>query len=165
MSTTELTNKYFIALEQGDEFMDITQLVDGVRILKIDGFLSLGKPINIYTAQWINEQEEDFMITTNDQNQRPVVIRENTNIEVTFIISPRYANNKRINVATQHQQLINLLTSTDVYILSSYTGLAAHCICVDEYTPTTIKLQRNQKSFILGTLKLHTLNRPSTPTP
>ena len=71
----DLTNKYFVKNTEGGSFQDVTTLFNGLRILKVDGFLAQGKPINIYTAQWVDEQEEDFLITTLDGNNNPVVVR------------------------------------------------------------------------------------------
>lgn len=50
-------NRYFIRNTEEGTFQDITVLFDGVAVLKVDGMLAKGKPVNIYTAQWIDSQE------------------------------------------------------------------------------------------------------------
>ena len=155
------SGKYYIKNTSSGTYQDITTLFDGVAILKVDGMLSKGKPVNIYTAQWINEQEEDFLITTVDNNQNPVVIRENVDLELTFIVRQKYAAST-INVLTQHDLFVAYVTNTDVWIKSSYVGnKSVHCVCLDNYAPTTIKLGRGEKSYILGTIKFHCLDKVS----
>jgi hypothetical protein len=151
-------NKYFIRNTDGGAFQDITTLFDGVAILKVDGMLAKGKPVNIYTAQWIDSQEEDFLITATDEHENPIVIRENVDIEITFIIRQKYAS-ATINVLSVHDSFINYMTGSDVWIKSSYVGNKyVHCVCLSEYSPTTVSLQRGDNSYIMGTIKLHTLD-------
>ena len=148
-------NKYFVKNTSNGSYSDITTLFDGVAILKVDGMNEKGEPINIYTAQWINSQTEDFLITTiNNQNQR-VVIRKNTDIEITFAVNRKYAITS-IDELTVHDNFINYMTSSDVWIKSEYmNNKAVHCICLSSYKPTAMKLNRGNNSFITGTLKLH----------
>ena len=156
----DLKNKYFVKKTANGTFSDVTTLFDGLRILKVDGFLAKGKPVNIYTAQWINEQDEDFMITTIDDNDNPVVIRENVDLEVTFIIRQKYATGT-IDVMAQHDLFVDYMTGSDVWIKSSYVNNKyVHCVCLKEYKPTTQKLQRKESSWIMGTITLHTLDAP-----
>lgn len=159
--SNDLTGKYFCKTEENGNYTDITTLVNGVRILKIDGMNSQGEPVNIYTAQWVDGQEEDFMITKTDALLNPVVVRKNVDIEITFIVSPRYASGI-IDTLTQHDAFISLMTSKDIWIKSLYTDKEAHCVCLEQYEPTTTKLQRGNNSYMMGTLKLHTLNKVST---
>ena len=156
-----MENLYFIKFSQSGVYQDINSLVDGVRILKIDGLYGLGKPVNIYTAKWINDDEEDFLITKEDIRGNPIVIRENIDIEITFIVSngSTYTNDPFINVGANHDEFIGLLMGSDVWIKSDYSDKEVRCVCLEEYRPTTIKLKR-QKSYILGTIKLHTLAPP-----
>lgn len=152
-----LENKYFIKTSQNGTFVDISALVVGCRILEIKGMFDQGKPVNIYTAQWIDQQDEDFLITKVDGNDNPVVIRENVDIEITFIVGNRYTS-ANIDVATQHDLFISRMTNSDIWIKSAYSNKVAHCVCLEGYEPTTIKLQRGEKSYMMGTLKLHTLD-------
>lgn len=155
----DLKNKYFIKNTESGTFADVTTLFDGVRVLKVDGFLAKGKPVNIYTAQWINEQEEDFLITTL-VNNTPVVIRENTDIEITFVVHAKYAASN-IDVLAVHNAFIDYLTGSDVWIKSSYVGNEyVHCVCLKEYKPTMVKLNRGNSSWITGTISLHALDAP-----
>lgn len=159
--SNDLTGKYFYKANASDTYTDITQLVDGVRILKIDGMNAQGEPINIYTAQWIDSQSEDFMIPKTDLYGNPVVVRKNVDIEITFIVSPRYAASP-IETLIQHDTFVELMTHKDIWIKSMYTNKEAHCVCLEQYEPTTTKLQRGNNSYMMGTLKLHTLDKVST---
>lgn len=155
-------NTYFTKNSESASWEDITSKFDGVRILKMDGFLAKGKPINIFTQQWLSNQEEDFLITTLDDNNRPVVIRENVNIEITFIVRQKYASNT-IDVQTVHDNFVAYMTNSDVWIKSSYLGNKyVHCVCLNEYKPTTINLERGANSYIMGTITLHALDAPTT---
>lgn len=152
------SNIYFSKNTSAGSFQDITTLYNGVAILKVDGLLKKGAPVNVYTAKWVNSQEEDFMITTFDTNNHPVIIRENVDLEITFIVSQRYASST-INVLTVHDNFVNYMTNSDVWIKSAYCGNKyAHCICLKEYKPTTVSLDRGNKSYIMGTITLHCLD-------
>lgn len=153
-------NRYFVKNTEDGTFQDITVLFDGVAVLKVDGVLAKGKPVNIYTAQWIDSQKEDFMITTLDDNDNPVVIRENVDIEITFIVRQKYANSV-IDVQDVHDSFVDYMTNSDVWVKSAYVGNKyVHCVCQSEYKPTTVHLQRSDSSYIMGTIKLHTLDAP-----
>ena len=153
-------NTYFTKNSESASWEDITSKFDGVRILKMDGFLAKGKPINIFTQQWLSNQEEDFLITALDDNDNPVVIRENVDIEITFIVRQKYAN-LVIDVQDVHDRFVEYMTGSDVWLKSAYLGNRyVHCVCLSEYKPTTVRLQRGGDSYIMGTLKLHTLNTP-----
>lgn len=157
---------YKIKNTESGTFVDIETMFNGLRILKMDGFLAKGKPVNIYTAQWIDSQEEDFLITTiNETTNNPVVIRENTDIEITFIIRKKYATNPSVSFDVQsvHDAFISYMTDTDVWIKSSYVNNKyVHCVCLKEYKPTTQKMKRGDKSWIMGTITMHCLNAPQT---
>lgn len=157
-------NKYFVKNTANGSFTDITTLFDGVAVLKVTGMLAKGKPVNIYTAQWINEQAEDFLITTLDSNNNPVVIRDNVDIELTFIVRKKYATTQSgFNVQSVHDNFIAYMTNTDVWVKSAYLGNKyVHCVCLKEYKPTTVNLMRGDNSYIMGTITLHTLDAPTT---
>lgn len=155
-----LKNKYFIKTGDTGAFTDITALVDGVRVLSVEGFFDLGKTVNVYTEQWVNSQTEDFLITSQDGQGRPLVVRENGTVSVTFIVGPRYADGN-IDTATQHDAFVSQLTGRDVWLKSAYANRQVHCMCVDDYTPTLVKLSRGDKSVMTGTVKLHMLERPT----
>lgn len=157
---------YKIKNTESGTFVNIETMFNGLRILKMDGFLAKGKPVNIYTAQWIDSQEEDFLITTiSETTNNPVVIRENTDIEITFIIRKKYATNPSVSFDVQsvHDNFISYMTDSDVWIQSSYVNNKyVHCVCLKEYKPTTQKMKRGDKSWIMGTITLHCLNAPQT---
>lgn len=157
---------YKIKNTESGTFVNIETMFNGLRILKMDGFLAKGKPVNIYTAQWIDSQEEDFLITTiSETTNNPVVIRENTDIEITFIIRKKYATNPSVSFDVQsvHDNFISYMTDSDVWIQSSYVNNKyVHCVCLKEYKPTTQKMKRGDKSWIMGTITMHCLNAPQT---
>ena len=153
----DLKGIYFARNTTNGQFTDITNLVDGVRVLSVTGFYDKGEPVNIYTAQWVNSQNEDFMIA----HPNNTVIRKNVDIEITFIIHQKYAVGN-IDVAAQHVAFLNYFTNGTVWVKSLYTNRVAKCVCLEKYEPTTIKLKRNPESnYILGTLRLHTLGSPT----
>ena len=157
-------NTYFTKNSESASWEDITSKFDGVRILKMDGFLAKGKPINIFTQQWLSNQKEDFLITTLDGSNNPVVIRENVDLELTFIVRRKYASSQQnFNVLSVHDNFIAYMTNSDVWLKSSYVGNKyVHCVCLKEYKPTTVKLERGNDSYIIGTITFHTLDAPTS---
>lgn len=148
----DLKGVYFVKKNENDTWEDITTKFDGVRVLSIEGFLSKGKPINIYNEQWINSQDEDFGIGSDE------VIYENEDITITFICGDKYAVNA-IDVRKQHDAFVDYLTNGELYIKSSYADKSVRCACKEAYNPTTIKLKRGiNNSWVLGTIKLHKLS-------
>jgi len=159
MPTTDLRQAYFVKNTRNGEFQDVTTAFDGVRILSVTGVAQKGKAVNVYHEQWMDSEHEDFMITTN----QGVIIRENVDIEITFLVHQRYANDT-IDVKTQHDQFVNYMTNTDVWIKTAYqNNVIAHCVNVDGYEPTTMKLKREQQAnYALGTIKMHCIETITT---
>ena len=154
------SNRYYVKNTENGTFQDITTMFNGVAVLKLEGMLAKGKPINIYTEQWFDSQTEDFMITTLDENDNPVVIRENVDIELTFIVRRKYATST-IDVLATHDAFVEYMTNSDIWLKSSYVGNKyVHCVCMNEYKPTTVNLERGEKSYIMGTITFHTLESP-----
>lgn len=158
----ELRDKYFVRKSANDEWEDITTKFDGVKVLSITDFNTRGKSVNIYNAQWITEltQDEDYAVGTEDGQGNPIVLRENIDISITFIVGNKYATNA-IDVVQVHDAFVDYMTDGALYIKSKYTNKEVKCVCLDEYKPTMEKLQRDGSSRIMGTLKLHTLGKPS----
>lgn len=153
---------------ESGSFANIETMFPGVAILKVEGMLERGEPVNIYTAQWVNSQTEDFLITTTDLYDNPVVIRKNVDIDITFIVRQKYASTT-IDVMTVHNNFVDYMTNSDVWIKSGYmNNKYVHCICLKDYKPTTVKLHRTindsgrtiDNSYIIGTITLHTLSAP-----
>lgn len=166
-------NRYFVKNALNGSFVDITTQFQGVAVLMLTGMIGKGKPVNIFTQQWIDTQEEDFMITTEVttttngvQTSMPVVIRENVDIELTFIVRKKYASanaQSNFNVLTTHDTFVDYMTKSDVWLKSSYVGNKyVHCVCLKEYKPTTVKLERGNDSYIIGTITFHTLDAPTS---
>ena len=155
-------NRFCVKNTQSGTFQDITTLFNGVAVLKLDGMLAKGEPINIFTQQWLSNQKEDFLITTLDDNDNPVVIRKNVDLELTFIVRQKYATGT-IDVQTVHDNFVDYITGSDVWLKSSYVGNKyVHCVCLKEYNPTTVKLGRGDNSYIMGTITLHCLDAPTS---
>lgn len=160
MANKELKGKYLLKNTLAGTFTDVTTLFDGVRILKVDGIGALGDAKNVYIGDWVYTQEEDMMIVMKETTDTIKIIRENVDIEVTFIVHRRYASSN-IDVLTQHDAFINYMTNTDVWIKSAYVNNKyVHCIAMSDYKPTTMKLKRGNDSYIIGTITLHTLDAP-----
>lgn len=160
MATTDLTNKYFVKNVRNGEYVDFASLFDGLRILKIDGFLNKGQAKNVYTASWEYDEEEDFLIVMQDDEDPVSIIRECTDLDITFIIRQKYATGN-IDVHTQHKLFINYMTNTDVWIKNGYhNGMEVHCVCLKDYAPTTEKYQRGMESWVMGTVTMHMLEKP-----
>lgn len=157
-----LSGKYFVKKSQSDSWQDITTMFNGIKVLSIDGFNSVGKSVNIYTEQWVNSQTEDFLITTQDQQGNDVVIRENVDLQMTFIISRRYSTSV-VHEQTVFNNVKYYFCDGDFYIKSLYPNMEAHVVCLKEFSPTAIKLHRGERSYIMGTITLHCLSAP-TPT-
>lgn len=156
----DLKNIYFVRKSSQVEWQDVAKLFDGLRILKVDGFDEKGKAINIYNAQWVDSQDEDIQFTKFDEHNNPIVVRENIDLEITFIVGTRYSTNA-IDVRTQHDRFISYMMDSDVYIKSAYVDKEVRCVALDTYKPTTTKLHRGVNSYIIGTLKMHTLTIPN----
>lgn len=154
----ELKQTYFVKKE-GGYWRDVTAITSGVRVLAVEGFFDKGEPVNIYTAQWVNSQTEDFLVAHEDNT----VIRKNTDIKITFMVHQKFANtNATIDVATQHDAFVEYLTSGVIWVRSMYADKEVKCVCLEKYEPTTVKLKRNPStSFMLGTITLHTLEQPT----
>lgn len=150
--------RYYVKNTADGTFEDITTKFDGVAVLKVTGLDSKGKAVNIYTAQWVDSQTEDFLIAGDS------IVRENVDLEITFIVRRKYATNKAgFNVLAKHDAFVEYMTSKDVWLKSSYLGgKYAHCVCLKEYKPTTIDLERGDNSYMMGTITLHTLGAPTT---
>lgn len=156
--------RYYVKKSANGSFVDITTLFDGVAVLKLTGLDSKGKTVNVYTAQWVNSQVEDFLITTVDNNNNPVIIRENVDIEVTFIVRKKYATIQAgFDVEAVHNNFVDYMTNSDIWLKSGYLGNKyVHCVCLKEYKPTTTMLGRGDNSYMMGTITLHALDAPTT---
>ena len=156
------SNRFFVKNTESGTFQDITTMFDGVAVLKLDGMLAKGEPINIFTQQWLSNQKEDFLITTLDEHNNPVVVRKNVDLELTFIVRQKYATGT-IDVQTVHDNFVDYITGSDVWLKSSYVGNKyVHCVCLKDYKPTTVKLGRGDNSYIMGTITLHCLDAPTS---
>lgn len=153
-----LSNKYFVKRQESDSWQDVTTLFDGVKVLSISGFNSEGEAVNVYSEQWVNSQEEDFLVTTKDEHDNDVVIRKNVDLEMTFIVGTRYSANKNVDTQTVYDSFKDYICKNgSFYIKSAYVGKYAHVICLKGINPTAQNLHRGQNSYIMATVTLHTL--------
>lgn len=160
MSGNDLVNKYFVRKTSTAAWEDITTKFDGVKVLSIDGFNERGEAVNVYNNQWVNSQKEDFLVTTTDGEGNDVIVRENVDLSLTFIVSRRYANSA-IDEQTTYDNIVSYLCDNgDFYIKSAYVNKQAHVICTKSFKPTTQKLHRAENSYILATIPLHCLEKP-----
>lgn len=169
MARGNLTNKYFYRKGTSGSWSDFTTIA-GVRILAIDGFDEMGEVVNVYTAQWIDSDVEDYMCakqetTTTGSGQnavtttRDVIVRKNVDLNLTVIVSRRYTN-ASIDEQTVYDSLVSTLCDGDIYIKSEYIGKIAHVVNLKSFKPTTVKLHRGVDSYILATIPLHCIEPP-----
>ena len=159
MATTDLTGVYYVKNTQNGNFSDITTLVNGARILKIDGFNAKKKKKNVYTVSWEYEDNEDFAIVMQNSTDVIKIIRECVDIDITFIVKQKYATST-IDVQTQHNAFVDYFTTTDVWVKSGYAGnQIAHCVCLKDYKPTVEKYHRGVDSYAMGTISLHCIEK------
>lgn len=154
-----IANEYLVKRGVNDTYATFASLFNGLRILSIEGFNAIGETVNVYTAQWVNSQDEDIAITTHVTSPQiaDVVVRKNTDISITFIISDRYAN-AVINVGYIHDTFIEYMTSAPLFVKSKYVDKEVQCMCLSKYEPTDVKLKRPRGlNYIMGTLTLHKL--------
>ena len=159
---TNLSNKYFVKRKLSDSWTDVTTLFNGLKILSIDGFNEVGDSVNVYTSQWVGSQTEDMMITKQDGHGNPIIIRANVDLTVTFVVGRRYASTT-IDEETVYNSFVKYVCKDgDFYIKSAYVNEYVHVVCLKGFKPTTQKLQRGVKSYILATMTLHCLEAPTT---
>lgn len=148
----DLSNKYFVRAGTS-AWEDVTTKFVGLRILSITGFNSIGEAVNVYNAQWVDSDVIDFLVTTKDSHGNDVIIRKNGEIAVTFICGERYGAS---DTQAVHDAFIDYMTKHGaVDIRSAYVNKTARVICLQSYEPTTERLNRGERSYIMGTLKLN----------
>lgn len=156
----DLSGKYFVRRSTSEAWKDVTSF-DGVRVLAIDGFNEQGDALNVYNEQWVNSQVEDVMVTT-QVNGADVIIRKNVDLTLTFVAGERYAANP-LTASTRdiYDNFVDYMTKHGaIYIQSRYTGKVAHVICLKGFKPTSQRLQRGQRSYILASIPFHCLEEP-----
>lgn len=138
--------------------------ISGVRVLSVDGINERGEAVNVYTAQWIDSDVEDYICTKkNSTSGKDEIIRKNVDINLTMIIGRRYASNEgSVNEQSVYDTMISTLCETgDLYIKSEYVGKIAHVVCLKAVKPTAVRLNRGRNSYILVTIPFHVLEQPT----
>jgi len=155
----KLLNKYYLKNTSAGSYVDVTTMFDGVNILAVSGMTERGKALNVYSEQWMTG-ETDFQIVSDSQS--PTIVRENVDIEITFVVGPRYATTTtNFNAQSVYDSFVNYMCATDVWVKSAYVGKAVHCVNIDGCEPQTVNLHRGSETYILGSIKMHTLETPS----
>lgn len=156
--------KYFVKRNESDTFEDITDMFDGVAVLSLDGFNERGDAVNVYHAQWIDSQTEDFLVTTRDAYNHDIIIRNNVDLSLTVAISERYrTTNDAFDEQTTYDNLLDYICNRGAfYIKSTYMNKIAKVVCLNGFKPTTQKLNRGAKGYILVTITLHTLDNSTS---
>jgi hypothetical protein len=148
--TKKIANKYFVKRSESAAWEDISTKFTGVNVLKFDGFNELGDTVNVFTQQWVNSSEEDFLVAGDS------VVRQNVDLQLTFICGERYGAQ---DTETVHDSFIDYMCNQgDLYVKSAYSGKSAHVVCLKSYKPTTEHLQRGTDSYIMGTITMHCLS-------
>lgn len=151
----DLGNRYFIKRRFSDTWVDITTLFDGIKVLSITGMNEIGEAQNVFTQQWIDSQEEDYLLAGE------TVVRANVDLTMTFIAGTRYSSNGSVDTQTVYNSFVSYICDDgDFYIKSTYTGKSAHVVCLKGIKPTTERLHRGSSSYIIATATLHCINQP-----
>lgn len=151
----DLKNKYFFRNNTSENWSDVTVLFTGVKILSITGFNEVSDAINIYCEQWVNSEQEDFLISNEDDQGNAKIVRKNVDLSLTFICGERYG---ALDTQTTYDAFVDYIAKHgDFYIKSVYTNKIAHVICLSGIKPTVEKLHRGDKSYIMATATLHVL--------
>lgn len=113
MGTLGLKDKFKIK-HKNEVYMDVVNKFDGIKILSIEGINDIGEATNIYHEQWIDSDKEDVCITTYDEEKHGyVVVRKNTDINITFIVSPKYeTETPNFDTRQQHDSFIDYMCNT-----------------------------------------------------
>ena len=152
----DLSNSYFVKNSPSGAWQDVTTLFDGVKILSLKGFNEVGEAQNIYTAQWVNSQTEDYMLTDNN------AVRANVDLTMNFIVGTRFSSTKNIDTQTVYDAFVSYICDNGAFwIKSAYTNKSAHVVCQKGVQVVTERLQRGQNSYILANATLHTLTKPT----
>lgn len=155
MKDYSLSNKYFFKANLSDEWKDFVLEYEGVKVLSITGFDELGDATNVYSEQWFNSNKEDFYVVGNE------IVRKNGDLLMTIIVSRRYANLDIYDEERMYSHFVNTLLKSDFYIYSDYTEKVAHVVCNKSFKPTSQLLNRGEKSYILATIPLHLIDKPT----
>ena len=154
MATTR--GRYFIKRAESDVWEDVAIKFQGLSILSIEGMGEVGDACNVYSEQFIDSPNEDFQITsTQDNPSTREIIRKNVDLSMTFICGERYGAQ---DTQMCYEDFVSYIARQgDFWIKSGYTGLQAHVVCLKGFKPTTQKLQRGTKSYMMATAPLHCL--------
>lgn len=151
----DLKNKYFFRNNTSENWSDVTVLFTGVKILSITGFNEVSDATNIYCEQWVNSEQEDFLISNEDDQGNAKIVRKNVDLSLTFICGERYG---ALDTQATYDAFVDYIAKHgDFYIKSMYVNKIAHVICLGGFKPTVEKLHRGDKSYIMATATLHVL--------
>jgi len=164
MSKNEGKGIYYVKRQNDVSWSDITVLFDGVKVLSLEGVNEKGEAVNVYTAQWVNSQTEDFQIAGNS------IIRKNVDIRLTFMVSKRYSDTANFDTRAAHDAFIAYMVNGGrLSLKTTYMNKVADVVCLKGYAPTTEHIRRSaygdtDESYIIGTIEYHTLSGIGNPT-
>ena len=119
----DLGNRYFIKRRFSDTWVDITTLFDGIKVLSITGMNEIGEAQNVFTQQWIDSQEEDYLLAGE------TIVRANVDLTMTFIAGTRYSSNGSVDTQTVYNSFVSYVCNDgDFYIKSTYRNVCACCL-------------------------------------
>lgn len=134
-------------VKSGSEpYADFTTKWPGLAVLKMENFMGHGEPKGIFMQEWVDSDEADVIIPEN-------LYFKTTDVELTFIIRDFY--DPKIDVLLTHESFINFMTTKKVNIKSLYVNMENTFVCMKEYKPTNVVVNRGSGSnYIMGTLTL-----------
>ena len=152
----KISGKYYLKNTAAGNYADVTTLYDGVNILSVEGINARGKALNIYVEQWVTGETDFTIAATNG-----VIVRENIDISVVFVVSQRYASTT-IDVQTVYDSFVDYMTNSDIWIKTLYENKTVHCVAIDKFEPQNVKLKRGNNSYIFGKITMKALSKPTT---
>ena len=155
----ELKGKYFVRKSESEQWEDVTEKWNGIKVLAVDGLNEQGDAINVFRQQWM-DGTEDIEVTEQDNQGNDVIRRANVDIKLTFIVARRYASSAIDEQTVYNNVIAYMCKSGSFYIKSLYEGMQAHVINLKAVKPTAKKLHRGQSSFIMTTIELHCKEEP-----
>lgn len=114
---------YLIKREREETYTPLSTLFPSLHVLSLEGFLSRGSPINIYTAQWVGWQAEDVMVGTKDEHGRDVIEHAPAlGLTLTFTFSSRECGGSATLMRQRHKMFINYMCDDVVFLRTMYEG-------------------------------------------
>jgi hypothetical protein len=149
------TGKDTYYVKSGSEpYADFTTKWNGLAVLSIENFMGHGEPKGIFMQEWVDSDEADIIIPDK-------VLFKTAEVNLNFIV--RDFHDRTVDVILTHENFINYMTSRKVNIKSLYVNMENTFVCLKEYNPTNVVVNRGAGSnYIMGTLTLTKVNGSNT---